>query len=113
VGRPSALYFAENLSRELNAKIYLKREDLNHTGAHGINHTVAQAILAKRMGRGSICQKDLGWLGQTTGVSLLGGTVCISPFLGALEGWWRNYFIGVGKKGLVEGGNQGSLKLVI
>ncbi len=36
VGRPSALYFAENLSRELNAKIYLKREDLNHTGAHKI-----------------------------------------------------------------------------
>ncbi len=44
VGRPSALYFAENLSRELNAKIYLKREDLNHTGAHKINHTVAQAF---------------------------------------------------------------------
>jgi tryptophan synthase beta chain len=49
VGRPSALYFAENLSKELDAKIYLKREDLNHTGAHKINHCVAQAVLAKRL----------------------------------------------------------------
>ena len=51
VGRPSPLYFAANLSKELNAKIYLKREDLNHTGAHKINHTVAQAILAKKLGK--------------------------------------------------------------
>ena len=51
VGRPNPLYFAENLSRELGAKIYLKREDLNHTGAHKINHTVAQALLAKRLGK--------------------------------------------------------------
>ncbi|MBL0721249.1 MAG: tryptophan synthase subunit beta [Sulfurovum sp.] len=54
VGRPSSLYFAENLSKELNAKIYLKREDLNHTGAHKINHTIAQAILAKRLGKKKI-----------------------------------------------------------
>jgi tryptophan synthase beta chain len=54
VGRPSALYFAENLSRELDAKIYLKREDLNHTGAHKINHTVAQALLARRLGKKKI-----------------------------------------------------------
>jgi len=54
VGRPSALYFAENLSRELDAKIYLKREDLNHTGAHKINHTVAQALLAKKLGKKKI-----------------------------------------------------------
>jgi len=54
VGRPSALYFAENLSKELDAKIYLKREDLNHTGAHKINHTVAQALLAKRLGKKKI-----------------------------------------------------------
>lgn len=54
VGRPSSLYFAENLSKELNSKIYLKREDLNHTGAHKINHTVAQAILAKRLGKKKI-----------------------------------------------------------
>jgi tryptophan synthase beta chain len=52
VGRPSPLYFAERWSRELGgAKIYLKREDLNHTGAHKINNTVGQALLAKRMGK--------------------------------------------------------------
>ncbi|GAB6067100.1 tryptophan synthase subunit beta [Methylothermus subterraneus] len=52
VGRPSPLYFAERLSRELGgAKIYLKREDLNHTGAHKINNTVGQALLARRMGK--------------------------------------------------------------
>jgi len=51
VGRPSPLFYADNLSKELNAKIYLKREDLNHTGAHKINHTIAQAVLAKRLGK--------------------------------------------------------------
>ena len=52
VGRPSLLYFAENLTRKLGgAKVYLKREDLNHTGAHKINHTLGEALLAKRMGK--------------------------------------------------------------
>ncbi len=52
VGRPSLLYFAENLTQHLGgAKIYLKREDLNHTGAHKINHTLGEALLAKRMGK--------------------------------------------------------------
>jgi len=52
VGRPSPVYFAERWSRELGgANIYLKREDLNHTGAHKINNTVGQALLAKRMGK--------------------------------------------------------------
>ncbi len=52
VGRPSLLYHAENLSRQLGgAKIYLKREDLNHTGAHKINHCLGEALLAKRMGK--------------------------------------------------------------
>lgn len=52
VGRPSPLYFAERLTRELGgAQIYLKREDLNHTGAHKINNTIGQALLAKRMGK--------------------------------------------------------------
>ena len=52
VGRPSALYYAENLTKELGgAKIYLKREDLNHTGAHKINNALGQALLAKRMGK--------------------------------------------------------------
>ena len=52
VGRPSPLYYAENLSKYADgAKIYLKREDLNHTGAHKINNAIGQALLAKRMGK--------------------------------------------------------------
>jgi tryptophan synthase beta chain len=52
VGRPSPIYFAERLSAEVGgAKILLKREDLNHTGAHKINNTIGQAMLAKRMGK--------------------------------------------------------------
>jgi len=52
VGRPSPLYHAERMSRELGgAQIYLKREDLNHTGAHKVNNTIGQALLAKRMGK--------------------------------------------------------------
>ncbi|MDG1688435.1 MAG: tryptophan synthase subunit beta [Gammaproteobacteria bacterium] len=52
VGRPSPIYLAENWSNSIGgAKIYLKREDLNHTGAHKINNTIGQALLAKRMGK--------------------------------------------------------------
>ena len=52
VGRPSPIYHAERLSRELGgAQIYLKREDLNHTGAHKVNNTIGQALLARRMGK--------------------------------------------------------------
>ena len=55
VGRPSPLYYAERWSRELGgARIYLKREDLNHTGAHKINNTVGQALLARRMGKARV-----------------------------------------------------------
>ncbi|MDF2814173.1 MAG: subunit beta of tryptophan synthase [Paenibacillus sp.] len=51
-GRPSRLYYAERLTAQLGgAKIYLKREDLNHTGAHKINNTIGQAVLAKKMGK--------------------------------------------------------------
>jgi tryptophan synthase beta chain len=50
VGRPSPLYFAQNISKELGAKIYLKREDLNHTGAHKVNNVIAQGLMAKRLG---------------------------------------------------------------
>ena len=52
VGRPSPIYHAERLSRQLGgAQIFLKREDLNHTGAHKVNNTIGQALLAKRMGK--------------------------------------------------------------
>lgn len=55
VGRPSLLYYAERLTKEAGgAKIYLKREDMNHTGAHKINNCIGQALLTKRMGKGRI-----------------------------------------------------------
>lgn len=51
-GRPSLLYYAENMTKDLGgAKVYLKREDLNHTGAHKINNVLGQALLAKKMGK--------------------------------------------------------------
>src|SRR5205823_14045228 len=52
VGRPSSLYFAERLTKEAGgARIYLKREDLNHTGAHKINNCIGQSLLTRRMGK--------------------------------------------------------------
>lgn len=54
VGRPSPLYFATRLSKRYGANIYLKREDLNHTGAHKINNTIGQILLARRMGKNRI-----------------------------------------------------------
>ncbi|WP_301434804.1 pyridoxal-phosphate dependent enzyme, partial [Acinetobacter baumannii] len=52
VGRPSPLYYAERWSKELGgAQIYLKREDLNHTGSHKVNNTIGQALLAKLSGK--------------------------------------------------------------
>jgi tryptophan synthase beta chain len=51
VGRPSPLYFAKRLSEKYGAKVYLKREDLNHTGAHKINNSLGQVLLARRMGK--------------------------------------------------------------
>lgn len=51
VGRPSPLYLARRLSEKYGTKVYLKREDLNHTGAHKINNTIGQILLARRMGK--------------------------------------------------------------
>src|SRR4026207_1313507 len=65
VGRPSALYFAERLTAHFGgAKIYLKREDLNHTGAHKVNNVLGQILLAKRMGkpRGIAAARAGGWV---------------------------------------------------
>ena len=50
-GRPSPVYYARNLSKKYNAEIYIKREDLNHTGSHKINHSLGDALLAKKMGK--------------------------------------------------------------
>jgi tryptophan synthase beta chain len=79
VGRPSPLYFARRLTEQLGgAKIYLKREDLNHTGAHKINNTVGQAILAKRMGKKKvIAETGAGQHGVATAtVAALFGMEC-------------------------------------
>ncbi len=54
VGRPTPLFYCEELSKKYEAKIFLKREDLNHTGAHKINNTVGQALLAKKLGKKQI-----------------------------------------------------------
>src|SRR5690606_38547613 len=72
VGRPTPLYFAKRLSKEVGgAQIFLKREDLNHTGAHKINNAVGQILLAKRMGkRRIIAETGAGQHGVAT------ATVC-------------------------------------
>ena len=75
-GRPSRLYFAEKMTRDLGgAKIYLKREDLNHTGAHKINNVLGQALLAKKMGKSRlIAETGAGQHGvaTATAAALLG-----------------------------------------
>src|SRR3989337_3400746 len=80
VGRPSTLYYAERLTKKLNgAKIYLKREDLNHTGAHKINNTIGQILLALRMGKKRIiAETGAGQHGVATAtVCALKGVECI------------------------------------
>jgi tryptophan synthase beta chain len=79
VGRPSPLYFARRLTEHLGgANIYLKREDLNHTGAHKVNNTVGQALLARRMGkRKVIAETGAGQHGVATAtVAALFGMEC-------------------------------------
>lgn len=78
-GRPTPLYYAERFSKELGgAKIYLKREDLNHTGAHKINNAIGQAVLAKRMGKTKvIAETGAGQHGVATAtVAALMGFEC-------------------------------------
>ncbi len=79
VGRPTPLYFAERLSKEYNTKIYLKREDLCHTGAHKVNNTIGQILLAKRLGKTRIiAETGAGQHGVATAtVCALMGLECI------------------------------------
>ena len=87
VGRPSPLYYAERWSRELGgAQIYLKREDLNHTGAHKINNTIGQALLAKRMGKTRIiAETGAGQHGVATAtVAARLGLECV-VYMGAVD----------------------------
>ena len=86
VGRPSPLYLAENLSEELGATIYLKREDLNHTGAHKVNNVIAQGLLAKKLGKKKvIAETGAGQHGVATAtIAALMGLEC-EIFMGAKD----------------------------
>ena len=86
VGRPSPLYFAKRLSEKYNTKIYLKREDLNHTGAHKINNTIGQILMAKRLGKQRIiAETGAGQHGVATAtVCALMGLECI-VYMGEID----------------------------
>jgi len=86
VGRPTPLYFAKRLSEKYNTKIYLKREDLCHTGAHKVNNTIGQILLAKRLGKKRvIAETGAGQHGVATAtVCALMGIECV-VYMGALD----------------------------
>ena len=86
VGRPTPLYFAKRLSERYNTKIYLKREDLCHTGAHKVNNTIGQILLAKRLGKNRIiAETGAGQHGVATAtVCALMGIECI-VYMGELD----------------------------
>ncbi len=86
VGRPSPLYFASRLSEKYNTNIYLKREDLNHTGAHKVNNTIGQILLAKHLGKTRIiAETGAGQHGVATAtVCALMGLECI-VYMGAKD----------------------------
>ena len=86
VGRPSALYHAERLSQDLGAQIYLKREDLNHTGAHKINNTLGQGLLARTLGKKRvIAETGAGQHGVATATAAaLLGLEC-DVYMGAVD----------------------------
>ena len=85
-GRPSPLYYSNRLSDHFKAKIYLKREDLNHTGSHKINNTVGQILLAKRLGKTRIiAETGAGQHGVATAtVCARAGLQCV-VYMGALD----------------------------
>ncbi|QDH79716.1 tryptophan synthase subunit beta [Echinicola soli] len=86
VGRPTPLYYAKRLSEKYGAKIYLKREDLCHTGAHKVNNTIGQIILAKKLGKKRIiAETGAGQHGVATAtVCALMGMDC-TVFMGAID----------------------------
>jgi tryptophan synthase beta chain len=86
VGRSTPLYFAKNISKEIGAKVYLKREDLNHTGAHKVNNTIAQGVLAKKLGKTKvIAETGAGQHGVATAtIASLLGLQC-TVFMGAKD----------------------------
>ena len=86
VGRPSPLYFSQRLSERYKAKIYLKREDLNHTGAHKINNTIGQILMAKRLKKTRIiAETGAGQHGVATAtVCALMGMECV-VYMGEID----------------------------
>ena len=86
VGRPSPLYYAKRLSEKYNTNVFLKREDLNHTGAHKINNTVGQILIAKKMGKERIiAETGAGQHGVATATACaLMGLKCV-VYMGALD----------------------------
>jgi tryptophan synthase beta chain len=89
VGRPSPIYHAKRWSEELGgAQIYFKREDLNHTGAHKVNNTIGQALLAKRMGKPRvIAETGAGQHGVASAtVAARFGMKCV-VYMGAEDCW--------------------------
>lgn len=86
VGRPTPLYFAERLSKKYDTKIYLKREDLCHTGAHKVNNTIGQILMAKRLGKDRIiAETGAGQHGVATAtVCALMGITCI-VYMGEID----------------------------
>lgn len=86
VGRPSPLYLAKRLSQRYNANIFLKREDLNHTGAHKINNTIGQILLAERLGKKRIiAETGAGQHGVATAtVCALRGLECV-VYMGEID----------------------------
>lgn len=86
VGRPSPLYLAKRLSAKYNANIFLKREDLNHTGAHKINNTIGQILLAERLGKTRIiAETGAGQHGVATAtVCALRGLECV-VYMGEID----------------------------
>lgn len=86
VGRPSPLYYAKRLSEKYQTQLYLKREDLNHTGAHKINNTIGQILLAKRLGKKRIiAETGAGQHGVATAtVCALMGMPCV-VYMGAID----------------------------
>ncbi len=86
VGRPSPLYLAKRLSEKYNTKIYLKREDLNHTGAHKVNNTIGQILMAQRLGKKRIiAETGAGQHGVATAtVCALMGMECI-VYMGEID----------------------------
>ena len=86
VGRPSPLYFAKNLSKYVGSKIYLKREDLNHTGSHKINNCIGQILLAKQMGaKEIIAETGAGQHGVAVATACALLNIPCKVFMGAVD----------------------------